>query len=93
MPYDERQALAALLVGTAYSYLHGFKEIPFDEISEDLNAIITCGLANQGWFVSISSKHHNHGGMQYYDIGIMTDGEPIAIRAVLQNGQIKTSLH
>jgi len=93
MNHEARQALAATLVGTAYSYLHGYKEIPFEDIKPDLDALVACGLGSQPWFVSISSKHHCHGGMQYYDIGIMTDGEPIAIRAVLQNGQLKTSIH
>lgn len=93
MDYETRQLLVATLVAAAYNYLHGYKEIPFDQIGEDLNAIVTCGLANQSWYVSISSQHHNVGGVQYYDIGVGTDAIPVCIRAVLDNGKFKTSLH
>lgn len=93
MDHEARQTLAATLVGTAYGYLHRYKKIPFDKITLDLEALVCCGLGPQPWFVSISSKYHNKDGVEYYDIGIRTDGEPIAIRAVLQDSQLNTTFH
>lgn len=93
MDHEARQALAATLVGTAYGYLHRYKKIPFDRITLDLEALVCCGLGSQPWFVSISSKYHNVDGVEYYDIGIRTDGEPIGIRAVLQGSKTETIFH
>lgn len=93
MDTEARSAMTAMLAGTAYSYLHGVKEIPFAEIREDLNAIIRCGLESQDWFVSVHSMYHVVNGVEYYDIGIMTTGEPIGVRAVLDDGKLKASLH
>ncbi len=93
MDHEARIDLVSLLVGTAYGYLCGHKKMPFVDIASDLTALLTCGLINQPWFVSAHALHHENGDMPYYDVGIMTDGEPILVRAVMQNNELKTTLH